>query len=197
MIRSKADYKYYLQQDRIALGIPIKPTFKFLVKEFFFPNLIWKYERLLRKLEYLTNVSRKRILSRLSTKIAYRKLSVKLGFSIPINCFDSGLSIAHYGTIVINSETKVGKNCRLHANVNIGASAGKRIAPKLGNNIYIGPGAILFGDIQITDDNVTIGANATVNKDCTEKDVVLAGTPATIVKRNYPVWWKNNKINLE
>lgn len=124
-----------------------------------------------------------------------RKLGVKLGFSISINCFDAGLSIPHYGTIVVNSRARIGKNCRLHVGVNIGASAGKREAPQIGENVYIGPGAIIFGEIKIAD-NVTIGANATVNKSCERTDVVLVGTPAQIVKDNYPIWWKINGLKL-
>ena len=45
--------------------------------------------------------------------------------------------------------------------MNIGAHHDK--ASRIGNNVYIGPGAIIFGDIEIAD-NVSIGANATVNK---------------------------------
>lgn len=69
----------------------------------------------------------------------------------------------------------------------IRASRGKNGAPIIGNNVYIGPGAILFGDITIAD-NVSIGANATVNRSFTESNVVIAGTPAEIVKRNVPAW---------
>lgn len=45
----------------------------------------------------------------------------------------------------------------------------------------------MFGDITIAD-NVSIGANATVNRSFTESNVVIAGTPAEIVKRNVPAW---------
>jgi serine O-acetyltransferase len=198
MIQSKKDYKYYLQQDRKALGIPEIQSITFLMKEFFFPNHIWTFQKTLRKLEYLTNVNRGVILNfiKIITKIKFRNLSLKLGFSIPINVFGPGLSIAHYGTIVVNGNVKIGNNCRLHTSVNIGASAGNPEAPQLGDNVYIRPGAILFGKIYIAN-NVTIAANATVNKDYKEEGVVLAGTPAKIVKRDFPVWWKNNQINLE
>ena len=80
--------------------------------------------------------------------------------------------------------------------MNIGASAGSKEAPHLGDNIYIGPGAILFGAIIITD-NVTIGANATVNKSCEEQYVVLAGSPASIVKRNMDNWLTFNQVKTE
>lgn len=119
---------------------------------------------------------------------------MKLGFSIPINVFGPGLSIPHYGTIVVNSNARIGANCRLHVGVNIGASGGSIKAPCLGDNVYIGPGAIIFGDIQIAD-NVTIGANATVNRSCGQANVVLAGSPANIVKYDMPSWVDFNNIN--
>lgn len=96
---------------------------------------------------------------------------------------------------MVSRYAKIGENCRLHVGVNIGASAGQKEAPKIGNNVYIGPGAIVFGNIEIAN-NVTIGANATVNKSCYESDCVLAGSPAQIVKQNFPVWWKNNNLKL-
>jgi serine O-acetyltransferase len=198
MISSKSDYKFYLQQDRKALNIPERRAVSTIVKEIFYPNPIWKFEKRLKRLEYLTNCTSKGIFGNLQwlwAKICYRRISLKLGFTIFENCFGPGLSIAHYGTIVVNHNARTGKNCRLHACVNIGASTGKHEAPQLGDNVYIGPGAILFGNIRIAD-NVTIGANATVNKDCLEEGVVLAGTPATIIKRNFPVWWINNQLDM-
>ena len=111
-------------------------------------------------------------------KVLYFKLhqlAVKLGFSIPINTFGPGLSIAHYGPIIVNTATRVGKNCRIHVGVNIGEVNGK--APQIGDNVYIGPGAKLFGDI-IIGDNVKIGANAVVNKSFPEGDCTLVGVPA-------------------
>ena len=121
----------------------------------------------------------------LYAKYRFRKISIKLGFSIPPNVFGPGLSLAHTGNIIINPNAHIGKNCRIHVGVNIGAHHDK--APSIGNNVYIGPGAILFGDIQIAD-NISIGANATVNKSFTEPNVVIAGTPACVVKRNTSSW---------
>ena len=125
------------------------------------------------------------------TKYRFRKLSMKLGYSIPVNVFDYGLSLPHYGTIVVSSKASVGTNCRIHVGVNIGAHRDK--APRLGNNVYIGPGAIIFGGIEIAD-NVSIGANATVNKSITEPNTVVVGTPACIVKRDAPAWNNDKAI---
>lgn len=190
-ITSKADLKLFLNLDSIALGFNKPTTFFSKIKNFLFPNVIWEFQKTMRYLEYYTNC--RTIYNSLFWfyyKIIYRKLSLKLGFTIPINVFGPGLSIAHYGTIIINPNAKIGSFCRIHAGVNIGASAGKSEAPQIGDNVYIGPGAILFGDIEIAN-NTTIGANATVNKSCLENYVILAGTPARIVKTNYQAWFYN------
>ena len=78
------------------------------------------------------------------SKIRLKRISVRLGFSVPLNVFGPGLSIAHYGTIVVNPNCQIGSFCRIHANTNLGVSAGYKEAPRLGNRCYIGPGAILF-----------------------------------------------------
>lgn len=104
-------------------------------------------------------------------------MSIHLGFTIPINIFGPGLCIAHRGTIVINKETRIGENCRIHACTNIGTGRGGISAPQIGNNVYIGPGAKIFGDITIAD-NIAIGANSVVNKSFFEKGISIAGVPA-------------------
>jgi serine acetyltransferase len=108
-------------------------------------------------------------------------LGLLLNFSIPPNAFGPGLSIAHYGTIVVNSNARIGANCRIHVCVNIGADArdGTK-APHIGDNCYIGPGAKIFGAIKIGN-HVAIGANAVVNKSFVENNVSLGGIPAKVI----------------
>ena len=172
-------------------------TIKLWFRELFIPDLTMKYLYYLRKAEYFYNCRSInklwRGVNKLYYGIKYRRLGVKLGYTMTINCFGPGLSLPHIGTIVVNPSTRVGANCRIQACVNIGASAGSDEAPCIGDNVYIGPGAILFGGITIAN-NVTIGANATVNKSCEVERVVLAGSPAQIVKNNYPNWMEFNKI---
>ena len=114
------------------------------------------------------------------SKYLLRKKSIQLGFSIPENCFEEGLSIAHYGNIVVNPNARIGKNCRIHTGVNIGSSAIEDGFPEIGNNAYIGPGAKIFGAIVIGD-NTVIGANAVVNKSFPEGGVTLGGIPAKVI----------------
>jgi serine O-acetyltransferase len=137
---------------------------------------------MLRRLEYVTNCPRSSF-QRIFVAILFRRLSRRLGFTIPINVFGPGLSIAHYGTIVVNHGSRVGSNCRLHVGVNIGTEAGKSAeAPTIGDNSYIGPGAKLFGKIEIGP-NTAIGANAVVNRSFPEGNATLGGIPAKIISQ--------------
>lgn len=111
----------------------------------------------------------------------YIKQSMNLDFSIPLNTLGKGVSIAHRGTIVINSKARLGQNCRIHVCVNIGAYG--EGAPKIGKNVYIAPGAKIFGNIEIADD-IAIGANAVVNKSFTEKNISIGGIPAKKISNN-------------
>ncbi|BAO77452.1 serine O-acetyltransferase [Winogradskyella sp. PG-2] len=182
MINTLSEYKHYLERDKIALGIG-EVSFLGNIIGFLSPNLIWKFQKTLRKLEYYTNCKNKGFykIYIMYLKLKFKKISLKLGFSIPINVFGPGLAIVHYGTIVVNSATRVGENCRMHACVNIGASGGEKEAPQLGDNIYIAPGAKIYGNISVAN-NTAIGANAVVHKTSEEKGVLLAGNPAIKIK---------------
>jgi serine O-acetyltransferase len=172
VITSKANFKQFLEADRIALGQ--ESMLAFLVDE------IWRFQRVLRTVEYLTNC-KKNSIRRFIAVYRFRKLSIKLGFSIPINVFGPGLAILHYGTIVVNARARIGANCRIHTGVNIGAQLGRGDeVPIIGDNCYIAPGAKLFGAIVIGN-NTAIGANAVVNKSFPEGNATLAGIPAKVI----------------
>ena len=185
MIKSFDEYKYYLEQDRLASGIPDgvkKPRFG--------RDEIWRWERLMRKLEYITNCKRGGIwnIYKLFLKFRYKQTSQKLGFTIPINTFEEGLWIPHYGTIVVNGRAKIGKNCRIMENTNIGDNGGG--VPGIGNNCFICTGAKILGAVKIGD-NVIVGANSVVVKSFVQDDVTLGGVPAKIISQ------KNSKRFLD
>ncbi|RXA19800.1 serine acetyltransferase [Methanosarcina sp. MSH10X1] len=172
MIKSKQDYKYYLEADRIALGR--KKEKKIVIDE------IWAFQKLLRKIEYHQNCKRLKKSNPLYIylHLKFFILSMLLGFTIPPNVFGPGLSIGHRGTIIVNENAKVGANCRIHACTSIGTTAGYvDVAPKIGNGVYIGPGAKIFGNIIIAD-GIAIGANSVVNRSFTEPNIGIAGVPA-------------------
>lgn len=189
MIRSKEDLKFYLEQDKIAL---LEYDDQKYPRPFY--DEVWKFQRALRKAEYAVNCRAGIFFLpyRIFRKIIFHRHSVKCGFTIPLNVFEHGLSIAHYGTIVVNSNAKVGKNCRIQEGVNIGSSGGNE-APIIGNNVFIGTGAKIFGDISIAD-GVAIGAGAIVNKSVEEAGVSVAGNPAKIVSYNGAKRFISNKL---
>lgn len=183
-ITSKRDYHEFLAADMAAHNLREWRFFR----RYTHPELY--YQRLLRRVEYL--LTRRTPTGRLlyaSARFRLARYSVRTGISIPPGVFGPGLSIAHYGSIVVNDLASVGARCRIHSSTNIGISEGG--APVIGDNSYIGPGAVIYGGITIGDD-VAVGANSVVNRDVPNK-VVVAGAPARIVstegsRRSLPDW---------
>jgi serine O-acetyltransferase len=96
-----------------------------------------------------------------------------------------GIFIDHGIGIVIGETTIIGDNCVLFHNVTLGGTGkhtGKR-HPTIGNNVFIGTGAILLGPIHVGD-NVKIGANSFVVMRDVPSNCTVGGTPARIIKRN-------------
>ena len=173
MIDSRQKYREYIRQDQLALGR------KQDARPRLFGDEIWKFEILLRKVEYDLNC-RRGVMGKLVGKwhkMRFHRLSVRLGFTIPPNVFGPGLSIPHYGTIVVHGNVRAGKNCRLQEGVTIGATNGSHEAAVIGDNWYFGSGAKVIGAVRIADD-VAVGANAVVTKDIAESGVTWAGAPA-------------------
>ena len=90
MIRTKEDLRRYMEADKRMLERGVRPG----------PvDYVWKFERLLRRSEYWHNRPKTPLTvfwgKFLSLRLA--RMEARLGFSIPLNVFDSGLSIAHVG----------------------------------------------------------------------------------------------------
>lgn len=179
MIRSKTEYLFYLEADRVALNRQRK-------RPKIFGDEIWKFQRLLRTVEFYENCRESLFWKPflIYYSVVFRLYGLLLGYTIPQHVFGPGLAIASVGTIVVNSCVRVGKNCRLNVCVNIGSRAGTDTeAPMIGNNVCIGPGVVLFGQISIAD-NIIIGANAVVTRSFTEEGIFIAGAPARKVDRS-------------
>ena len=91
--------------------------------------------------------------------------------------------IDHGMGIVIGETAEIGEDCLIYHGVTLGAvenKKGKR-HPTVGNNVMLGAGAVILGDIKIGD-NVKVGANAVVLEDV-ESNSTVVGAPARIIKR--------------
>lgn len=178
MIKTKSQLKQIILQDCKAGGRTPRRISPF--------DTIGKFLVTMRRLDYYSYKKGKNPLLALPwliNKLKYRSLSLKLGYSIPCNVCGGGLALPHYGTIVINSGAKIGQNCRIQTCVNIGTTYGAKSAPVIGNNVYIGPGAKIIGDVTVAD-GVCIGAGAVVNKSITEPHTTWAGVPAKKISDN-------------
>ncbi|MFW2488475.1 serine O-acetyltransferase [Clostridium chromiireducens] len=137
---------------------------------------LWKFVKYLRKEENSNN----KII-----KIFYRRkkniLGSRLGLTIPEGVFERGLHIWHYGNIVVNGYAKVGKNCVLHGDNCIGNDGKSDFAPVIGDNVELGVGAKVLGNINIAD-NIKIGAGAIVVQSFNEPGITVVGVPARKVR---------------
>jgi serine O-acetyltransferase len=106
---------------------------------------------------------------------------------IPINTCGKGLHIMHLGPILINGDVRTGENCVFHINTCI-VAGGVRGVPVLGNNIIMGVGSVILGNVSVAD-GVAVGANAVVTKSVDERDIAVAGIPAHKVSNNGKSSW--------
>lgn len=167
MITSRKEYRHYIHADVAAYGLKRVSLYNWLRIDQL------RFQLRLRRLEYLTNCCRWRVLSRAVLEVMNHSLAVRLGVTIPKNVFGPGLCLVHRGTVVVSPLAKVGANCRIHPSTSIGDYNG---APTLGANVYIGPGAKLFGPITVGN-NVAVGANAVVNSSFPD-NCTVGGIPA-------------------
>jgi serine O-acetyltransferase len=85
-----------------------------------------------------------------------------------------GLYIGHFGGIIIAPGVTIGRNCNLSQHITIGLSGQgeKAGVPTIGDNVYIAPGAQVFGKISVGN-NVKIGANAVIYRDIPDNAIAV------------------------
>ncbi|WP_279631660.1 serine acetyltransferase [Rathayibacter sp. VKM Ac-2760] len=171
-IRTREDLRAFVLADQMAHGVS---AWRFDSR---WRHPVVHYQRLLRRVEFLR--AQKGAAARAARFVARFRLQragLRTGISIGPGVFGPGLSIAHYGTLVVNARARVGAFCRIHPTVTIGIAQGG--VPTIGDFVYIGPGAVIYGAVTIGDGAV-IGANAVVNRDVAA-GVTVAGAPARVV----------------
>lgn len=180
MIQTKEDLKAYIAADNSWYD-PGNRKWRLIERFSSTPNYaLKKYLRYLRTYEYHYNNAKG---SRFHAYMGYfyerkkNRLGRQLGIEIGPNCFGKGLSIWHYGSIVINPDVRAGEYCTLRGANCIGNNGAVNRNPVLGDRVSLGYGAVIIGDVSVADDT-TIGANAVVNKTISESGCVYAGVPA-------------------
>lgn len=164
------DLKELINQDRKRYGTSFlngisNPAFRFLV---------W--------MRLSSNFSKWHPLGFIS-RLFFKWMQVRYGFQIPhITKISGGLFMGHYGGIVISNEAKIGENCNIAQGVTIGRinKGSRKGAPEVGNRVWIGPNAVLVGNISIGD-NVLIAPLSFVNMDVPDNCMVF-GNPAKIIE---------------
>ncbi|WP_426481035.1 serine O-acetyltransferase [Chryseobacterium sp. R2ACT005] len=115
-------------------------------------------------------------------RIVLRHYQIKYGFQIyPETQIGEGFYLGHWGSLVINPKTVIGKNCNIAQGVTIGQqNRGKNEgSPIIGDEVWIGTNAVIVGAVTIGN-NVLIVPNSYVNFDVPSNSVVI-GNPAKII----------------
>ena len=107
------------------------------------------------------------------------------------------LFIDHGMGVVIGETAVIGNNCTIYQNATLGGTGKQhnKRHPTLGNNVVVGAGAKVLGNITIGN-NVKIGANAIVLKDV-PSDCTVVGIGRVIAKGAQPNVCQNCKNKEE
>jgi len=93
-----------------------------------------------------------------------------------------GLSLPHgWNGIVIHEEAVIGINVTIFHQVTIGKNPGSHGAPVIEDNVFIGVGAKIIGNVKLGS-NSKVGANTTVVKDVPPFTTIV-GAPSKIITR--------------
>lgn len=129
-------------------------------------------------------------------KMRLRRISHKTGIQIPAcTKIGEGFYIGHFGSIVINPNAVIGKNVNIAVGVTIGRENRglRRGVPVIGDDVWIGTNAAVFGNIKIGND-VLIAPLSFVNFDVPDHSIVI-GNPAKIISReNAIAHYINNRV---
>ena len=140
-----------------------------------------KYLRFLRRAKYANNIFLRKF---------YERRRASLGYKHNIEVFEKtrigkGFYLGHPGSITINPAATLGEFVCIHKGATIGVEnrGRKKGVPTIGNCVWIGINAMVFGGISIGND-VLISPGSVVNCDVPDHSVVY-GNPAVIKSKKH------------
>jgi serine O-acetyltransferase len=162
---------------------------KGFIQGWFFPG--FRYTFLLRMIVKHNKYTYKGVWFRILRRLfAYKEYQIS-----PEAHIGEGFYLYHRGTVFIGPVT-LGKNCCVSHNVTIGRAYknGQIGRPIIGDNVWIGPGAVVVGKIKIGN-NVFIAPNSVVNFDVPD-NAMVSGFPARYIIKENPVGdWVNDIVD--
>lgn len=154
------------------------PAFHSILEIFLYPSF---KAQLYHKIAKFFYQKKHFFIARYLSERAKRKTGIEIH---PGATIGKGLFIDHGIGVIIGETAVIGDNVTMFHGVTLGGTGkekGKR-HPTIGNNVFIGCGAKILGNIKI-EDNVKIGANAVVLKNI-KANTTVVGVPGKIVKEN-------------
>lgn len=180
VIQSKKELVFCIQADMMMNRGRFKWTLSDRIKQLFFPDYIMQFLYAMRCLSY--HHYKKHTIRYNYWRMIYNRLSLRLGFSIGYNTLGYGVTIPHWGTIVIGSSNLIGNYAVLHTSTCI--QDNEKV---IGDGLYLSTGVKMTTRCDLGD-NVSIGANSLVNKPVGGGNIMIAGTPAKFIKEA-PAWY--------
>lgn len=182
MIKSFKDLTIYISADLYRYFTSAR--LKDFVRGWFIPG--FRFTFLLRCTQYLA-FSRWHILYLpiyLIFRLMLRHYQFKYGISIHhTTSIGPGLYIGHFGEIIVNPSTTIGKNCNLSPGVLLGHNYNKQTGtfeyPAVGDFVVLCNNAKIIGGCKLGN-NSAVAVGAVVNKDVAERAIV-AGVPAKVI----------------
>lgn len=154
------------------------PSIHSIIEVFLYPSFKVK---LYYKISHFIYKRKRFLIARIISEKAKRKTGIEIhpGATIGKNLF-----IDHGMGVVIGETCVIGDNVTLFHGVTLGGTGkgkGKR-HPTIGNNVFIGSGAKILGNITIGN-NVKIGANSVILESIPD-NVTVVGIPGKIIKHH-------------
>lgn len=188
MIRSKKELKsilsmeYDLYDNDYGFGSLLNRVKLFFVRDRRYA--IWRFQKYMRYADYYKHTHEGIPSINILLFLWYSRIRSSMGERLGFDFFGYNLPMGlqlYHANVVMNSRATIGKNLHLHGENVIGNNAKNSECPTIGDNVMLGAGAKVFGNVFVADD-IKIGAGAIVVSSFTEKGITIGGIPARKIK---------------